>query len=271
MSKILRKTQLQFGSSAAVGPGGIGQYGSFAAGSIAYTKDPAVIQALSNYLDGWSGAVVGPNSPAIEDENSLAYLWAYQLGYIMQAGVAEWDSGTTYYKGSLVNNGGGLIYGSLTDTNMGNAVTDTTKWKLLNSPAYDLIIGTEPFCTHATLAAAVADSNTSTNLKVLLMASASATLASTVLLTKSGWRIEAMPGFTFTAGAATVAVSVRAANISLVSLRYSGFASAITFNSSGTYCRVKDNNYVSCTKGLDDSGAPNGNAYPVEEGLINEP
>lgn len=126
MAKIDRKTQKVFASSAPSTE--IGKFGSLAAGSPTTSTDPDVIQALSNYLGGWFDAVVGSNSPAIEDMNGLCYLFAYQLAYIFQAGIAEWDSGTTYYIGSLANSAG-KIYVSLVDDNLNNAVTDTTKWR----------------------------------------------------------------------------------------------------------------------------------------------
>lgn len=131
MAKILRATQLQFASAA--GTNQLAKFGSLAAGSpVRYTGatvTPANIQALSNYLSGWFGAVLGGNSPAIEDMNALCYLFAYQLGYILQTGVPEYDSATTYFIGSMVTSGS-LIYVSLTDTNLGNAVTSTTNWAL---------------------------------------------------------------------------------------------------------------------------------------------
>lgn len=111
----------------------LAEFGSLAAGVpqrySAATVTPALIQALSNYLAGWSSAVLGGNSPAIEDMNSICYLFSYQIAYLMQAGIAEWDSATTYYIGSLVNSGG-AIYRSLTDNNLNNAVTSTTNWQL---------------------------------------------------------------------------------------------------------------------------------------------
>lgn len=125
MAKIARKQAKIFGSSA--GALEIGKFGSLAAGSIAYTTDPDTIQALTEYLEGWFSAIIGSNSPAIEDMNALCYLFAYQIAYILQAGIAEYNSTTTYYIGSMVNSAG-VIYMSLTDTNTGNAVTDSTKW-----------------------------------------------------------------------------------------------------------------------------------------------
>lgn len=125
MAKIARKTALIFGSTAGVNQ--IAEFGSLAASVPAFTTDPAVIQSLSNYLGGWFQAVIGANSPAIEDMNALCFLYAYQIAYIMQAGVAEYDAGTTYYTGSIVNSGGTLFV-SQADNNTGNALTDSTKW-----------------------------------------------------------------------------------------------------------------------------------------------
>lgn len=126
MSKIARKVMKIFGSSA--GPTQIGVYGSLAAAAPAYSTDPAVIQSLSNYLGGWFSAIIGNNSPAIEDMNALFYLMAYQLAYGFQAGVAEWDASTTYYVGSIANDGNGALYVSTFNGNINNAVTDNSKW-----------------------------------------------------------------------------------------------------------------------------------------------
>lgn len=126
MAKIARKTQKIFGSTA--GFQQIAQFGSLAASAPVFTTDPDVIQALSNYLQGWYAAVIGANSPAIEDMNAVLFLYAYQLAYMMQEGVAEWDAGTTYYTGSLVNDGSGVLYISLTNNNTGNLLTDFANW-----------------------------------------------------------------------------------------------------------------------------------------------
>lgn len=115
-----------FGSSA--GADEIAEFGSLAESLPTFTTDPALIQSLSAYLGGWFSAVLGTNSPAIEDMNALCYLYAYQLAYIMQAGTPEWEVGTTYYTGSFAQSAG-VIYMSRTDTNIGNLVSDTTNWK----------------------------------------------------------------------------------------------------------------------------------------------
>ena len=134
MSKITRQTQKIFGSSAGLNQ--IGKFGSFAAGSPAYPVSApyiAEIQSLSNYLTGWFGAILGANSPAIEDMNAVCYLFAYQLAYIMQAGISEWDTNTTYYIGSVVSDGAGRFYRSIQDANLGNAVTNVSYWANMNS------------------------------------------------------------------------------------------------------------------------------------------
>lgn len=127
MAKLTRVLQRVFGSGAGIDQ--IAQFGSLAAGSPAFTTDPATAQALSNWLTGWFAAVIGGNAPAIEDMNAAMFVMTYQLAYIFQAGVSEWNTSTVYYIGSLVNDGNGILFKSLTDANQGNALTDLTKWR----------------------------------------------------------------------------------------------------------------------------------------------
>lgn len=126
MAKIVRKEQKLFASTAPSTQ--IGKFGSLADGTPLTSTDPDVIQALSNYLDGWFAAVVGANSPAIEDVNALDFLWSRQIAYLLQTGVGEYLATTEYHIGSLVNDGFGRVYTSLANTNTGNALSDTTKW-----------------------------------------------------------------------------------------------------------------------------------------------
>lgn len=126
MAKLTRVFQRIFGQDADLTQ--MGKFGSLAEGSPENSKDPASIQSLDAWLEGWFGATIGANSPCIEDMNGAMFVFARQLAYIFQAGVSEWDSQTTYYQGSLVSNFGQL-YVSLVDTNLNNAITDTTKWK----------------------------------------------------------------------------------------------------------------------------------------------
>lgn len=160
MAKLPRVLQKQFAVNAL--PAEVGVFGSLAAAAPTNSQDPLVIQSLSNWLSGWKAAVLGGNSPAIEDMNGMCLVFAYQLAYLMQAGVAEWDATTTYYIGSMVNSGG-VIYISQTDNNLNNAVTSAANWKTQNAAlsVYDAIVGTSGQvtagrATHTSLSSAYA-------------------------------------------------------------------------------------------------------------------
>ena len=92
-----------------------------------------MIQSLSNYLEGWFGAILGNNSPAVEDMNALHFLFSYQLAYGFQAGVPEWLDVTTYYKGSIVNIDG-TLYKSITDDNTNeDPLTEEDDWSIFTT------------------------------------------------------------------------------------------------------------------------------------------
>ena len=118
----------------------IGQFGS-ATSTPAYTTNPASIQNAA-YNGGWASAVVGTNQPALEDMNSLFYLFSYFLTYLSQRGIPEWDSsGNTYYGlNAIVNNSNSAngpvgIYVSISGTSSNNTA-------LLTNPASWLPLGT---------------------------------------------------------------------------------------------------------------------------------
>lgn len=123
MPKLARKSAKLFAENATAQAGGIAQFGSLAAGTPNYSKDPDVIQGLSQYADGWSAAVLGTKSPALEDRNALDYLLSYQQAYIMQHGVPEWISTETYYEHSYVVDSNGELRVSVIDNNIGHDPT----------------------------------------------------------------------------------------------------------------------------------------------------
>lgn len=136
MAKIQRKSAKIFAENAAAGIGGVSQFGSLATGNPNYSKDVDVIQALQAYQLGWSSAVTGNKSPAIEDRNALDYLLSYQQAYIMQRGVPEWIATETYYKGSFVSKDDGKMYVSTIDDNTGNdPETDSVNWIAFPTPS----------------------------------------------------------------------------------------------------------------------------------------
>ena len=133
MSKITRVTQKQFGLNGLATY--FGQFGSLASGTPVTTKDPKEIQNTTAFLTGWTAETVATNRPALEDFNGLDFLKFYQLGYILQQGVPEWDSATTYYIGSIVNDtantaglGVGVLLKSKIDDNLNNVLSNSTAW-----------------------------------------------------------------------------------------------------------------------------------------------
>lgn len=129
MAKIPRKMQKIFGGTAS----NIGVFGSAAAGSKILSTDVTVLQSLAAWLGGWSPAVIGTKKfPAIEEMNAVSYISTSQIAYLLQEGIAEYDSTTTFFINSIVKKAGTYqLYGSVTDNNAGNALTDTTNWKFL--------------------------------------------------------------------------------------------------------------------------------------------
>lgn len=132
MAILTRKTMKVFAAAAA----DIGQFGSGQLGTKVITTDPAVVMNASAgaaWAGGWLLAVLGANKfPPLEEMNGIAFVNTYQLAYLFQEGVAEYDAATTYYQHSVVKKSGTYqLYGSVTNANIGNALTDPTNWLLL--------------------------------------------------------------------------------------------------------------------------------------------
>jgi hypothetical protein len=134
MAKITRATQTIFGGTGSTS--NFGQFGSLAASSPTTTKTPSVIQGLAAWLAGWQAATIGAFIPAYQDMNSVHYLAFYQICYILQMGIAEYDSSTTYYTNSIVQYNG-VQYQSLIDNNTGNEPdANPNSWKCISSNVY---------------------------------------------------------------------------------------------------------------------------------------
>ena len=123
MSALSRYTQKLFGTTA--GANQLGKYGSWLAsppGNLysGSTINPSIVQALSNFQEGLYASTGGAYSPLIQDQNSLFYLAFYQLSYLLQSGIPEWDSETTYFTNNFVRVGA-VVYVSLIDNNTNNS------------------------------------------------------------------------------------------------------------------------------------------------------
>lgn len=267
MAKITRLAQLLFGADA-FAANQIGVFGSLAAGTPTLAADASDIQdEPTRFAGGWYDAILGDSNPAIEDMNALFALAFRQLAYTLQTGVAEWDSATTYYSGSIATTATGIQYVSLVDTNVGNALTDRTKWLPVNG--WDAVVGTGGGCSHANLAAVVADVQLSTVNGVNVLLTANETIAAT-LVPESAWYLKAIrPGITLTAGAASTCFTAQNPNMVFDGVRFSGFTTAIAFASGGDYGRVLNCNFHTCTNTVTFSGVTAGK-YPLEVGNISE-
>lgn len=138
MAKIVRKKQLIFAEDA--GAVGVSEFGTIADGAVAYSYDPDDIQTDA-FLEGWLGAVLAGTKrlPAYEDMNAVMYVLSYNLAYLLQEGIAEWNTDTVYYQYSIVKKTGTYeLYGSKTNDNTGNALpsqADNTDWQYLGNLA----------------------------------------------------------------------------------------------------------------------------------------
>ena len=108
MTRLKRITNKIFGNTASTTGSPdtgaeIGQFGSAKAGTYNATADVETIQALPAYEQGWIGAVIPDQQyPTLPEMTGVNKVLSYQTGYLMQEGIPEWDSGTTYYKNSIV-------------------------------------------------------------------------------------------------------------------------------------------------------------------------
>lgn len=140
MAKLPRITQKIFGKNAPENQ--ITTFGSIKAGAPVYTQSPSQIMN-ANFEEGWSAAVEDDYAPYRQDRNAVDTALTQQLAYLFQEGIPEWDSGTTYYKGSVVKvvNGNALsFYKSIADNNTAS-VNVTTSWhKMLEINASNQIV-----------------------------------------------------------------------------------------------------------------------------------
>ena len=133
MANITRKYQKLFAGNALNN----GQFGSKQLGTDIESNDIEVLQALSAYNNGWNDAVIsGEDLPPLEEIQGLQYKTDYQLSYLLQKGFPEWNNQTDYYIGDLSRPVADTkIYKSIVNNNIGNALTDITKWQLLGDLA----------------------------------------------------------------------------------------------------------------------------------------
>lgn len=170
MPKLPRKTQKIFAGSA----DNNGVFGSAADNTKVLSNDLDVIQSKPAYNTGWITAVLGQRKyPALEEFQALQYMFSYQLKYIFENGIPEYDASTEYYSFSVVRQTGTYqLYGSAIDSNMGNPLNDTNYWTpLINlnfgvAQATESVAGIAKIATSAQITAGDNDETIVTPLKL---------------------------------------------------------------------------------------------------------
>lgn len=125
---LSRQTQKVFGGNA--NGDMLAVFGSMKTGTPQYSTNLSVLQS-QDYTLGWSEAILNDKAPFLEEMNAVQYGLSYQIAYLLQQGVPEWDANTTYNNTSLVQtveNGELVIKRSLVNNNTGNATTNTAYW-----------------------------------------------------------------------------------------------------------------------------------------------
>lgn len=131
MAKLERKTQKIFAAQA--GSQQITAFGTAKNDTPEYTTNLEQIQN-TNYLYGWSSAILPDKAPYEEDTNALFYAITRQLAYLFQEGLSEYDPNTEYSLNAFVRGvGSNIIYCSNQDNNIGHPLEDTTYWTVYNS------------------------------------------------------------------------------------------------------------------------------------------
>ena len=116
----------------------IGQFGSALAGTYVGTTDVSTIQSLTAWSDGFIGCVTPTDQfPPLPELTGFGKVLSQQQAYLLQKGIPEWDSGTTYYLNDYcrIDN---VIYYSLQDNNLNqNPASATSYWtKAVNNLAW---------------------------------------------------------------------------------------------------------------------------------------
>lgn len=116
-----------------------GVFGSAADNTKILSNDVETIQSKPAWLTGWIDAVIGTRKfPTLEEFQSCNYVNTSQIAYLLQEGIPEWNVDTYYYQKSIVKKTGTYeIYGSLTDENLGNDLSDDTNWQFLMDLSLD--------------------------------------------------------------------------------------------------------------------------------------
>ena len=108
---------------------GSGKSDGSVTGGPQYTADLLSIQGLGAWAQGWEGAINNlTKTPAMQDMNSVFFALSYQIAYLLQAGIPEWNASTTYHQYQFCTTSG-RIYFSKQNTNLNHATSESSWWQ----------------------------------------------------------------------------------------------------------------------------------------------
>ena len=172
------------------------------------------------------------------------------LGYVKALGTKAFALaiGTTAERPTGAE---GLIRGNSTTKKIEAYIN--AGWQSLNEiTGFTAVVGSLPGCTHATLAAALADTtNVPAGSKILV--TANETVNTTIAVTLANQEIVFLPGVTFTNGSAGTGLTIGAGGCRIRGGRFSGFTSAIVISSTFQYNFVTECRFASCTSEVTES------------------
>ena len=132
-TNLIKKQQKIFASNTTIADEQLSVFGSKAqTGTMQVSLDPNILQNNENWKNGWQNTTIIKDCPFQEDFNTAEFVNTYNLAYLFQKGIPEYDSTTTYFKGSIclvVDNTLPSLYYSKIDNNIGNnPLTDNINW-----------------------------------------------------------------------------------------------------------------------------------------------
>lgn len=140
MAILTRQTQKVFAGNANADQ--IAIMGTMKTGSPQYSTSLSSLQSASYEL-GWDDAIQNHKAPYMEEMNGVQFGLSYQIAYLLQEGIPEYDQNTNYSKTSIVKiveNNDLVLYHSLIDDNTGVAdITTSANWARLYIADYGRI------------------------------------------------------------------------------------------------------------------------------------
>lgn len=138
MARLTRTTAKLFGETAS--PTGtnnnpeIGQFGSALAGTYVGTTNITTIQNLPAWSQGFIGAVTPNNQyPPLPEMTGFGKVLSYQNCYLLQQGLPEWDSGTTYYTNNFCSLNGKVYISNTNNNTNNNPTNDRVNWRVFEN------------------------------------------------------------------------------------------------------------------------------------------